>query len=97
MEHVDSSMSTESVVTLLVVTTSGEAGFGSNLDGVSGFRSTLGDTRQGLSLYKADNGRMGGNSDELVLPLASKLKAIVSLLLSVSCVSSSSIISSTSF
>lgn len=40
---------------------------------------------------------MGGSSDELVLPLASKLNAIVSLLLTVSSVSSSATISSVSF
>lgn len=87
-EQVDSSPSTESAEAFVVVTTSGEAGFGSNRDGVNGFSSTLGDTRQGLSLENKDIGFMGGNSDELVLPLASIVRA-VSLLLSLSCVTSS--------
>lgn len=93
-EQVDSSPSiVESVEAFVfVVTTSGEAGFGSNRDGVNGFSSTRGDTRQGLSLENNDIGFMGGSSEELVLPLASIVRA-VSLLLSVS---SSATISSVS-
>lgn len=70
-EQVDSSPSTESIEAIMFETTSGEAGFGSNRDGVNGFSSTLGDTRQGFSLENNDIGCIGGNSEELVLPLAS--------------------------
>lgn len=98
-EQVDSSTSMESVDAMVVVlTTNGEAGgFGSSRDGVNGFSSTRGETRQGFSLENNDSGCIGGSSDELVLPFASKLRVNVSLLLSVSCVSSSTTISSVSF